>query len=76
MARTFMFFAWSKHTGERPNHKVISVWTWQGFPSQIPPCGVARECGIFEARNLLSSHYAHQIVIDPHMILAAISWTH
>ena len=63
-----LFFTWSAHIGERPNHKVISVWTQQGFPGQSPPCGVTQGCGIFEARSLLLSH---QVVIDPHMILAA-----
>ena len=68
-----MFFSWSAHIGERPNHKVISVWTQQGLPGQSPPCGVTQGCGIFEARSLFSSQ---QVVIDPHMILAALLWTH
>ena len=51
-----LFFTWSAHIGERPNHKVISVWTQQGLPGQSPPCGVTQGCGIFEARSLLSSH--------------------
>ena len=68
-----LFFTWSAHIGERPNHKVISVWTEQGLPGQSPPCGVTQGCGIFEARSLLSSH---QVVTDPLMILAAMFWTH
>ena len=68
-----LFFTWSAHIGERPNHKVISVWTQQGLPGQSPPCGVTQGCGIFEARSLLSSH---QVVTDPLMILAAMLWTH
>ena len=57
---------------ERPNHKVISVWTQQGLSGQSPICGVTKGCWIFEARSLLSSY---QVVIDPHMILAAMLWT-
>ena len=29
-----LFFTWSVHIGERPNHKVISVWTQQVLPGQ------------------------------------------
>ena len=52
----FFTVTWSAHIGERPNHKIISVWTQQGLPGQSPPCGVTQGCGIFEVRSLLSSH--------------------
>ena len=61
-AECFLFDPWSMDQADL-------IW----YPGQSPPCGVTQGCGIFEARSLLSSH---QVVIDPHMILAAMLWTH